>query len=270
MKLHKYLSLIVVAIALTVGVSNAQVQQKISEQELTDLLARIDADTERFAKTADKAMDKSGFDGTSREDDLNNHLKKFRSATAALKNDHTAANAKTNFETVLHHGVAIENFLKRNPLDGVQEDWAALRTGLGELARGFNITWDQGHALGTPVGEADIKNLLQHLEDMADKYKLSLDAALDSSALNNTNAEDEINSINADFRKATRHLEDNRTNPDNAPEAAKDVLVKAKRIDSFLRKHNAKLTPEVQSAWGAVRSDLERLARLYAINWQWK
>ena len=45
---------------------------------------------------------------------------------------------------------------------------------------------------------------------MADKYKLTLDAALDNSPLNNTNAEDEINAINADFRKATRNLEDNR------------------------------------------------------------
>jgi hypothetical protein len=269
MKLHKYVPLIIVAIVLTVGVSKAQVQQKISEQELKDLLARIDTDTDRFAKTADKAMDKSGFDGTPREDELNNHLKKFKSATEALKNDHTAANAKSNFESVLHHGVAIENFLKRNPLDGVEEDWTTLRADLGELATGFNITWEQGHALGARVGEADIKNLLQHLEDMADKYKLTLDAALDNSALNNTKAEDEINSINADFRKATRYLEDNRTNPDTAQDAAKDVLVKGKRIDTFLQKHKAKLTPEVQSSWGAVRTDLERLARLYSLKAQW-
>ena len=269
MKLRKYVSLIIVAIGLTVGVSNAQVQKKISDQDLKDLLARIDTDTDRFAKTADKAMDKSGFDGTPREDELNNHLKNFQKATEALKNDHTAADAKTNFETVLHHGVAIENFLRRNPLDGVQEDWTALRADLGELARGFNITWDQGHALGARVGESDIKNLLQHIEDMADKYKLTLDAALDSSPLNNTNAEDEINAINADFRKATRELEDNRKN-DGATQSAKEVLLRAKRINDFLVKHNAKLTPEVQSAWGAVRTDLERLARLYnvAVNWQ--
>lgn len=268
MKLHKYVPLIIVAIVLTVGVSNAQVQQKISEQELTDLLGRIDTDADRFAKTADKAMDKSGFDGTPREDELNNHLKNFKKATEALKNDHSAPNAKGNFETVLHHGVAIENFLRRNPLDGVEEDWTTLRASLGELAKGFNITWDQGHALGARVGEADIKNLLQHIEDMADKYKLTLDAALDSSPLNNTKAEDEINAVNSDFRKATRHLEDVR-NDENAPEAAKEVLVKAKRIDSFLQKHSAKLTPEVQSSWGAVRSDLERLARLYSLKAQW-
>jgi len=268
MKLHKHVSLMIMAFALTVGVANAQVKQLITEQQLTDLLSRIDADTDSFAKSADKAMDKSGFDGTPREDELNNHLKKFKSATEALKNDHTAPNAKANFETVLHHGVAIENFLRRNPLDGVESEWTTLRASLGELARGFNITWDQGHALGTPVGEADIKNLLQHIEDMADKYKLTLDAALDNSALNNTKAEDEINGINADFRKSTRHLEDVRES-DSAPEAAKEVLVKAKRIDNFLRKHNEKLTPEVQSSWVAVRTDLERLARLYSLKAQW-
>ena len=267
MKLHKYVPLIIVAIVLTVGVSNAQVQQKISEPDLKDLLVRIDADTDRFAKSADKALDKSGFNKSAREDELNAHLKRLRTATEALKNDHTAANAKSNFETVLHHGVAIENFLRRNPLDGVEEEWTALRGDLGDLATGFNITWEQGHALGAPVGEADIKNLLQHLEDMADKYKLTLDAALDNSPLNNTNAEDEINAVNADFRKATRHLEDVR-NDESAPQAAKEVLIKAKRIDGFLQKHNAKLTPEVQSSWGAVRTDLERLARLYNLKAQ--
>ncbi len=268
MNLHKYVPLIIVAILLTVRVSNAQVQQKISEPDLKDLLVRIDADTDRFAKSADKALDKSGFNKSAREDELNAHLKRLKTATEALKNDHAAANAKSNFETVLHHGVAIENFLRRNPLDGVEEEWTALRGDLGDLASGFNITWEQGHALGAPVGEADIKNLLQHIEDMADKYKLTLDAALDNSPLNNTNAEDEINGVNADFRKATRHLEDVR-NDESAPQAAKDVLVKAKRIDGFLQKHSAKLTPEVQSSWGAVRTDLERLARLYSLKAQW-
>ena len=262
MKLQKSIMLSIVAIVLSVGVSNAQVKQLISEQQLTDLLARVDTSTDRFAKTADKALDKAGYDGTAREDDLNNSVKRLKAATGALRTDHTAPNAKANFETVLHYGVAIENFLRKYPLDGVQEDWTTLRTDLGELASGFNITWEQGHALGAKVGEADLKNLLQHLEDVADKYKLTLDAALDNSVLNNTKSEDEINAIDADFRAATRHLEDERNNPDTRVEAAKDVLAKGKRIDDFLKKHNAKLTPDVQSSWAAVRTDLERLARL--------
>src|SRR5678816_2649607 len=146
MQLHKSIVLATVAILLTVGVANAQVKQIISEEQLKALLTRIDTSTERFAKTADKAMDKAGFDGSAREDDLNNILKRLKTATEALKTDHTAANAKANFETVLHYGVGIENFLRRNPLDGVEAEWTALRSDLGELAKGFNITWEQGHA----------------------------------------------------------------------------------------------------------------------------
>ena len=70
MKLHKPILLSIVAIVLTVGVSNAQVKQLISEQQLVDLLGRVDTSTDRFAKTADKAMDKAGFDGSARENDL--------------------------------------------------------------------------------------------------------------------------------------------------------------------------------------------------------
>ena len=183
MQLHKSMMLTIVAIVLTGGVANAQVKQLISEDQLKGLLMRVNTSTDRFAESADKAMDKAGFDGTAREDDLNNILQRFKTATEALATDHTAPNAKNNFEMVLLYGVSIENFLKRNPLDGVEEDWVALRADLGELARGFNITWDQGHAIGAPVGEADVKNLLQHIEDMADKYKLALDAALDKSAM---------------------------------------------------------------------------------------
>jgi DNA-binding TFAR19-related protein (PDSD5 family) len=265
MQLHKSMMLTIVAIMLTVGVANAQVKQLITEEQLKGLLMRVDTSTVRFAESADKAMDKAGFDGTAREDDLNNILQRFKSATAALATDHTAATAKNNFEKVLHYGVSIENFLKRNPLDGVEEDWVALRADLGELAKGFNITWDQGHAIGAPISEADVKNLLQHIEDKADKYKLALDAALDNSVLNNTPTEDEINRINSEFRAATRKLEDNRKDRDGAQGPANEVLTQGKRIDAFLEKHKEKLTPEVASSWLEVRTDLLRLARLYSI-----
>jgi hypothetical protein len=66
MKLHKTMLLVIVTIVLTLGVSNAQVKQIISEEQLTDLLSRINTSAHRFAKSADKAMDKAGYDGSPR------------------------------------------------------------------------------------------------------------------------------------------------------------------------------------------------------------
>jgi len=266
MKLHRTIWLAIAAIVLTVGVSNAQVKQNISEEQLTALLSRIDASNASFVKSADKAMDKAGYDGSTREDELNQILKRFKSATEALKTDHTGPNAKANFETVLHYGVGIENFFRKYPLDGVQEEWATLRSDLGELASAFGITWDKGHALGAPVGAVDVKSLCQHLEDVADHYKEALDSALDNSKLNNTSTEDEINGYVREFRDATNTLQDH-YNDDRAKHDAEEVLIRAKKIDGFMRKHT--LTPEVQSMWVPVRSDLERLARFYSVDLQW-
>jgi len=267
MKLQTYVTLIIVALVVTVGVSNAQVKQKISEEQLTELLSRIDTSTERFVKTADKAMDKAGYDGSAREDELNNILKDFKRATAGLKNDHSGPNAKGDFEKVLHHGVAIENFLKKYPLDGVQEDWAVLRSELGELATGFNITWEQGHAIGAPVGPVDVKSLCQHIEDVADHYKESLDKALDASKLNGTASEDEINQYVRDFRDATNNLQDH-YNEDRAADDAKEVLTKGNKIDGFMKKHKEAIPSNVQSMWAPVRLDLDRLAKYYKVSWR--
>jgi hypothetical protein len=269
MKVYKYVTLIIAAVVLTVGVANAQVQQKISEQQLTDLLSRIDTSTGNFVKAADKAMDKAGYDGSPREDELNQILKRFKSATAALAKDHSvAANAKSNFETVLHHGVAIENFFKKYPLDGVETEWTTLRSDLGELAAGFNITWEQGHAIGAPVGAVDVKSVAQHIEDVADKFKEALDKALDASKWNNTKQEDEVNQYVREFRDATNNFQDHYNEGDRAAADAKEVLTKANKIDGWMKKYP--LTPEVQSAWVPVRTDLDRLAKYYNVDWQWK
>ena len=267
MRLDKTIWAVIASIVLTVGVSNAQVKQKISEEQLTELLSRIDTSTGAFAKSADKAMDKAGYNGSARENDLNDVLKRFTSATSALRNDHSGPNAKGDFEKVLHYGVSIENFLKKYPLDGVQEDWTTLRSELGELATGFNITWEEGHAIGAPVGAVDVKNLCQHIEDVADHYKEALDKALDNSKLNNTATEDEINQYIRDFRDATNSLQDH-YNEDRAKDDAKEVLTRANKIDGFMKKHKDAITPEVHSMWEPVRTDLDRLAKFYNVSWQ--
>jgi len=264
MKLHRTIWLAIAALVLTVGVSNAQVKQNISEEQLTALLSRIDASNASFVKSADKAMDKAGYDGSAREDELNQILKRFKTATEALKADHTGPNAKSNFQTVLHYGVGIENFFRKYPLDGVQQEWATLRADLGELASAFGITWEQGHAIGAPVGAVDVKSLCMHIEDVADRFKEALDSALDKSKLNKTSTEDDMNGFVRDFRDATNTLQDH-YNQDRAKQDAQDVLAKAKKINDYLGTHP--LTPEVQSTWVPVRTDLQRLAKHFSISW---
>src|SRR4029453_13814602 len=103
----------------------------------------------------------------------------------------------------------------------------------GELATGFNITWEEGHAIGAPVGAVDVKSLCQHIEDVADHYKESLDKAMDASKINGTPREAEFNQYFREFRDATNKLQDH-YNEDRAADDAKEVLTKGNKIDGFM------------------------------------
>src|SRR5262245_45449490 len=118
MKLAKHLQWVLAAIVLTVCAVtiNAQTQTTLSDQQLKELLNRIDKNTDRFAKSADKSLDKSGYDGTAKENELNNYLKDFRHSTEELKSKYKAKDstvARGYVEDVLRRGVAIDGFLKR-------------------------------------------------------------------------------------------------------------------------------------------------------------
>ena len=97
--------------------------------------------------------------------------------------------------------------------------------------------------------------------------KEALDSALDASKLNGTKTEDEYNQYVKEFRDATNTLQDH-YNGDQAKDDAKEVLTRGKKIDDFMRKHP--LTSNVQDMWVPVRTDLQRLAKFYALGWNWQ
>ena len=273
MKAQKCLIVVLVAIALTCWVEKTTAQTStpaLTEQQLKDLVTRIDKDATQFAKTANNALDKSGYDGTTREDELNGHLKNFRSSAEKLKGSYKDSLAVRGYaEEVLRYGVAIDGFLKRNPLDGVEADWVILHGGLEQLASAYGVSLSDTRfaATGAKVGAADVKNLVKHINEGANQYRKTLDSALDNSRLDGTSAEDEINRYVKDFRDCADRLE-NHYKEETAAQDAAEVIRHAKLIDGFMRKYP--LTREAQNDWSTVRTDIGRLANLYSVYLQWQ
>ena len=113
----------------------------------------------------------------------------------------------------------------------------------------------------------DVKEMLKRLEEDTNRFKKSLDSALDHGPLDGTKAEDEINEYVDAFRDASKRLRDRYNDQKYAMGDANEVLKRAKRIDGFMRKYP--LTSEAQNDWQMVRNDLELLARTYNITWSW-
>ena len=118
-----------------------------------------------------------------------------------------------------------------------------------------------------PWYRGDVRQIIRNLETDTDTFKSSLDHALDRSPLDGTKAEDEINEYVKQFEHATDKLKDRAEDNRYAPNLAREVLIRGRSINTFMRKHQ--LGGDAGNDWARVRQDLTLLAAGYKINWRW-
>ena len=69
------------------------------------------------------------------------------------------------------------------------------------------------------------------------------------------------------FEHATDKLKDKSEDQKYAPNLAKEVLIRRRSINAFMRKHP--LSQDANNDWARVRNDLTLLAAGYRIKWRW-
>jgi hypothetical protein len=122
-------------------------------------------------------------------------------------------------------------------------------------------------AAQTNVVRTNVHQIIRNLETDTDTFKSSLDRSLDNSPLDGSRSEDEINEYVKQFEHATDKLKDKAEDQKYAPNLAREVLIRGRSINSFMRKHS--LTPDAKNDWARVRNDLTLLAAGYRIKWRW-
>lgn len=117
------------------------------------------------------------------------------------------------------------------------------------------------------VVRTNVHQIIRNLETDTDTFKKSLDRSLDNSVLDGSRGEDEINEYVKQFEHATDKLKDKAEDQQYAPNLAREVLIRGRSINSFMRKH--RLGPDANNDWARVRNDLTLLAAGYRIKWRW-
>jgi len=123
--------------------------------------------------------------------------------------------------------------------------------------------------LGQPyrVSDREVEQALKRIEQGSDRFRSSLDSALDKSPLDGTSREDEINAYVKQFYEATKTLRDRFDHHKSTSQDVQVVLERADRIDGFLRRE--RLTSRAQEDWNAVIANLDQLANIYDVRWGW-
>ena len=135
------------------------------------------------------------------------------------------------------------------------------------MSTGMLFTISITNSLAQGWYRGDVRQVIRNLETDTDTFKKSLDHALDRSALDGTKAEDEINNYVKDFEHATDKLKDRAEDQQYSPNLAREVLVRGRSINTFMRRH--RMGGDAENDWVRVRGDLTQLANSYYIKWRW-
>jgi len=273
--------------------TNAQVvgqPYRINDKEVEKIIRRIEQQSDRFRSSLDSALDKSRFNGTRREDDINSFIKDFYEQTKRLRHQFDShKSAAPDVQAVLDRAARIDEFMSRNRLSGkAEEDWSTLKTYLDELASAYNVSWRwEGYRseypaptvtepIATPVGgipyrvtDREVETILKRIEQQSDRFRSALDSSLDKSRFNGSREEDDINRFVKEFYEDTKKLRDHFDHHKSTSADVQSVLDRAASIDSFMRRNRLRKDKALRE-WTQLRSNLDELAQVYNVNWQWR
>jgi len=281
---RQILSVALVLSLVSIGLTSAQGQTRayrMTDRQVDNLIRRVENSTDRFRASVDFALDRSRYNGTASEDEINRHIQNFEQATDALRDRfNRRASVSADVENVLRQATFIDQFVMVNRLGGrVQSDWNLVRTDLDALARAYNVAWrwDQtGAMIGGPVygsqrpyriTDQQLDALIRRIENRTDNFRTALDRSLDRSRYDGTRAEDDINRFVRDFEQATDQLRSRFGSRNSAAGDVENVLRQASLIDSFVRRN--RLNQRAENQWVLLRNDLNELASTYSVAWNW-
>lgn len=120
----------------------AQSAYRVSDREVEQLLRQLETHANAYKGSLDRALDRSSYNGTAREDEINRYVSDFESATDRLKDRFSRRNSATSdVEEVLNRAWAIDNFMSNNRLPGAEREWDMMRSDLRKLAEYYNVPW---------------------------------------------------------------------------------------------------------------------------------
>ena len=112
-----------------------------------------------------------------------------------------------------------------------------------------------------------VGNMLQRLERSSSRFRNSLNLALVQGSVDQTQPQNDVSTFQPGFELAIKQFRDQFTRRLAVAADVESILQKASPINSFVTQNT--LNPRVKNDWTSVRTDLNTLASVYGVSWQW-
>jgi hypothetical protein len=132
----------------------AQRAYRVSDAQVQTLLNRIETRSDTFRRSLDRALDRSRFDSTNRENNVNEFVKDFENATDELRRKFDGrTSVGEDVAGVVVRAARIDDFMQRNLRreTAAQRNWRNLRADLNLLANYYSLAFSLDDRRNMPV-----------------------------------------------------------------------------------------------------------------------
>ena len=272
----KFTFLLITLFALaSTGVAQ-RVVLRASNSQVRSILTSLERRTDDFKTEMQRSFDISSANTTNREDRIMDLIEEFEDSTDKLRSRFNARGVvDAELNEVHSDAQVINSFMIRNRMTGRAENlWNAIRNDLNTLAGYYTLTWTWGGPIaGVPTfpiftgNDGQMRALIRRIETKTDAFKNRMDNALDRSRYNGRPEEQEINNYISEFETATNRLRDRFNSRQSTGADAAEVLNRGLFIDRFMARNTFARPAENQ--WRTLKTDLDSLASLYRVSWNW-
>lgn len=124
-----------------------------NQRGLREAIRRVDDRSDNFRDYVDRALDRSRYDDTRREDRINDVARNFENAARSLKNrfnERDPYRSESEARRLLQIGAQIDRFISRNRIDSrTVSEWSRINADLRVIADAYRIrTRDRDYGNG--------------------------------------------------------------------------------------------------------------------------
>lgn len=245
----------------------------------------------RFQSVLDRELDRSRYDGTSREDNLNDLAKRFKNAAENL-DDEYEGNARRGSSSadearrVVQYGSQLDQALNRSRLAynnfNLQASWSAIERDLSVIARAYNVGYAGVYGRGNrgPIGgnrgpvvnrgpyNRNLRATIQNLKNNAKRFEDRVDDIDDRDRWGNRSSRNNLENLANRFKSATDRLEDeydDRGDYNDSYDEVRNVLNIGQQLDREISR--ARVSSSIRSDWNRIEADLRVLANAYNLRY---
>lgn len=267
-------SLLIVLFVIGTSAQSHREVNRITDRQVSAILQRLERNSSKFRGSLNLSLVHSQIDQTKSEQDISSFETSFETATHQFRSTFGRRLAGvSDVESVLRPATLVNGFMLRNRLNRqVQNDWVAVRTDLNGLANAYGLNWDWNrkeskttNSSGSlQLSDSDISKLIQRLETGGDVFRTSLTEAFALSPYDRTFNEAQINDAVRALKKDTDQLRIQFDDRQPILSNVERVLSSATVINTYLRSYLK--TNRLENDWGALRSDMNKLASAFNLS----